>query len=234
MPLRTMEPDVVSLLVDEMTAMGVNFVTGNEITSLASAADGTKTVQTKDGTDHPGYDEVLFAIGRKPVTDTLNLGAAGVEVTERGEVVVDKTSKTTADGVYAVGDIITGACRRHASRKKNQLRPPAAAASPRSDGPPRLWSPAGAVQLTPVAIAAGRLLSDRLFNNVPVEETCMDYEQVPTVVFSHPPLAVMGLTEAQVTPRWHPTPLGDTPPGPHPDWSSDALCRPSSATARRR
>ena len=47
----------------------------------------------------------------------------------------------------------------------------------------------GAVDLTPVAIAAGRLLSDRLFGGVPEEQTKMDYENVPTVVFSHRRLA---------------------------------------------
>ena len=53
-----------------------------------------------------------------------------------------------------------------------------------------------------MAIAAGRLLSDRLFNGVPEAETKMDYDLVPTVVFSHPTLAVMGLTEAEAVARY--------------------------------
>lgn len=166
LPLRTMEPDVVSLLVDEMAAVGVTWVKG-EIASIEGTKDGPKTATLKSGESHGGYDEVLFAIGRKPVTDTLNLDLAGVETTARGEVVVDDASKTTADGVYAVGDIITGA-----------------------------------IQLTPVAIAAGRLLSDRLFAGLPLEQTKMDYDMVPTVVFSHPPMAVMGLTESQAAEKY--------------------------------
>jgi len=166
MPLRTMEPDVVSLLVEEMTAAGVNWVTNADIGSLTIADDGTKTATLKSGAQHTGYDEVLYAIGRRPVTDSLNLEAAGVETTPAGEVVVDPASRTTAQGVYAVGDIITGA-----------------------------------IQLTPVAIAAGRLLSDRLYGGVPEEQTIMDYDMVPTVVFSHPTMAVMGLTEAQAVER---------------------------------
>lgn len=53
----------------------------------------------------------------------------------------------------------------------------------------------GYVELTPVAVKAGRQLSERLFNNKP--EARMDYELVPTVVFSHPPIGTMGLTEPQ-------------------------------------
>jgi glutathione reductase (NADPH) len=52
----------------------------------------------------------------------------------------------------------------------------------------------GRLQLTPVAIAAGRRLSDRLFGNQP--ERYLDYENVPTVIFGHPPIGTVGLSEA--------------------------------------
>lgn len=44
-------------------------------------------------------------------------------------------------------------------------------------------------------MAAGRRLSERLFNNKPNEH--LDYENIPTVVFSHPPIGTVGLTEDQ-------------------------------------
>jgi mycothione reductase len=50
-------------------------------------------------------DLVLVAIGRTPNSDLLNLPAAGIEVTEDGHVVVDACQHTTADGVWALGDI---------------------------------------------------------------------------------------------------------------------------------
>lgn len=53
----------------------------------------------------------------------------------------------------------------------------------------------GRAQLTPVAIAASRRLGDRLFNNQP--ERKLDYENIPTVMFSHPPIGTVGLTEEQ-------------------------------------
>ncbi len=51
----------------------------------------------------------------------------------------------------------------------------------------------GRVQLTPVAIAAGRRLADRLFGGDP--ESRLEYRNIPTVVFSHPPVATIGLSE---------------------------------------
>lgn len=51
----------------------------------------------------------------------------------------------------------------------------------------------GRALLTPVAIAAGRRLSDRLFGGMP--ERFLDYANIPTVVFGHPPIGTVGLTE---------------------------------------
>jgi glutathione reductase (NADPH) len=52
----------------------------------------------------------------------------------------------------------------------------------------------GVAPLTPVAIAAGRRLSDRLFGGM--KDRRLDYSNIPTVIFSHPPIGTVGLTEA--------------------------------------
>ncbi len=57
----------------------------------------------------------------------------------------------------------------------------------------------GRAQLTPVAIAAARRLGDRLFGGM--AESRLDYEDIPTVVFSHPPIGTVGLTEDQARER---------------------------------
>jgi glutathione reductase (NADPH) len=57
----------------------------------------------------------------------------------------------------------------------------------------------GQAQLTPVAIAAGRRLSDRLFGGM--TDRHLDYSNIPTVVFSHPPIGTVGLTEAAARER---------------------------------
>ena len=53
----------------------------------------------------------------------------------------------------------------------------------------------GRAALTPVAIAAGRRLADRLFNHQ--SESKLDYSLIPSVVFSHPPIGTVGLTEEE-------------------------------------
>jgi glutathione reductase (NADPH) len=58
----------------------------------------------------------------------------------------------------------------------------------------------GAAQLTPVAIAAGRRLSDRLFGGM--KDRKLDYDNIPTVIFSHPPIGTVGLSEAEARSRF--------------------------------
>lgn len=53
----------------------------------------------------------------------------------------------------------------------------------------------GCPALTPVAIAAGRRLADRLYGGM--EDRHLDYELIPTVIFSHPPMGTIGMTEEQ-------------------------------------
>jgi len=57
----------------------------------------------------------------------------------------------------------------------------------------------GREALTPVAIAAGRRLADRLFGGKPDRK--LVYENIPTVIFTHPPVGTVGLTEAQARER---------------------------------
>jgi glutathione reductase (NADPH) len=58
----------------------------------------------------------------------------------------------------------------------------------------------GRAQLTPVAIAAGRRLSDRLWGGQP--DRFLDYENVPTVIFGHPPIGTVGLTEVEARAKY--------------------------------
>jgi len=58
----------------------------------------------------------------------------------------------------------------------------------------------GKLDLTPVAIAAGRRLSERLFNGK--DNLYLEYKNIPTVVFTHPPIGTIGLTEEEAKEKY--------------------------------
>lgn len=70
------------------------------------------------------------------------------------------------------------------------------------DGVFALGDVCGNVELTPMAIAAGRRLADRLFGGPQFEGVKVSYENVPTVVFSHPPIGTIGLSEQQALDKY--------------------------------
>ena len=158
-PLRNQDPLIVDTLLEVLEQDGIRLHTQAIPQEVVKNADGSLTLKLEDGRETT-VDSVVWAIGREPTTDAINLQAAGVETNARGFVKVDKYQNTNVKGIYAVGDIIEGG-----------------------------------IELTPVAVAAGRRLSERLFNHKPDEH--LDYNLVPTVVFSHPPIGTVGLTEPQ-------------------------------------
>ena len=60
----------------------------------------------------------------------------------------------------------------------------------------------GVVELTPMAIAAGRRLADRLFGPEEYQNAKVSYEHVPTVVFSHPTIGTIGLSEQKAIEKY--------------------------------
>ncbi|HYZ17879.1 MAG TPA: dihydrolipoyl dehydrogenase [Candidatus Acidoferrum sp.] len=64
------------------------------------------------------FDQVLVAVGRRPVSDTLNLAAAGLQTTERGFVEVDAQRRTKVEGIFAIGDITGAPMLAHKAMKE--------------------------------------------------------------------------------------------------------------------
>lgn len=157
-PLRNFDPLIVDTLLEVIKNEGPTLHTQAIPQSVVKNADNSLTLTLEDGRSET-VDCLIWAIGREPAVDSINLQAAGVALNEKGYIKVDKFQNTNVADLYAVGDNT------------------------------------GAVELTPVAVAAGRRLSERLFNNKPNEH--LDYSNVPTVVFSHPPIGTVGLTEPQ-------------------------------------
>lgn len=156
-PLRTFDSYIVEGLVNEMEKTGLPLHTHKVPVKLEETEQGI-TIHFEDGSSHTA-SQVIWATGRRPNVDGLELEKAGVTLNERGFIQVDEYQNTVVDGIYALGDVT------------------------------------GEKELTPVAIKAGRTLSERLFNGKTSAK--MDYTTIPTVVFSHPAIGTVGLTEDQ-------------------------------------
>ncbi len=71
-----------------------------------------------DGEEPIRCDRVLMAVGRKPNTEGLNLESCGVELNSRGFIPVGSHFETTAEGVYAIGDVIGGPMLAHKAEEE--------------------------------------------------------------------------------------------------------------------
>lgn len=84
--------------------LGVDFRFGEAIDGMTSRDDAVELTTDGEGDPIPA-DRVLVAVGREPVTDTVDFEAAGIELTEAGTVRVDDVGRTSVDHVFAVGDV---------------------------------------------------------------------------------------------------------------------------------
>ncbi|RAN77647.1 mercuric reductase [Bacillus sp. SRB_336] len=107
------DADVSSAVANALTADGVTVIFGAEAASVARTG-GMVTVELSDGRKVEA-EEILVAVGRDPVTSGLGLDAAGVELTESGLVRVDEYLRTTAENVWAAGDVAGSPQFTHAS-----------------------------------------------------------------------------------------------------------------------
>ena len=95
---------------------GITAMTGVKLSEVETSGDGvTCTVETGKGDETLDADVLLVAVGRGPVTEGAGLDAAGVEVDDRGFVVVDEYSRTNVDNIWALGDVIDTLGLAHAS-----------------------------------------------------------------------------------------------------------------------
>jgi glutathione reductase (NADPH) len=101
--LRGFDDDVRSHLTEEMEKRGIKVILGAQHTAIEKTATGL-TSRFSDGHEVES-DVVMFSLGREPYVEGLNLEAAGVTLTERGAVKVDKFSKTNVANIWAVGDV---------------------------------------------------------------------------------------------------------------------------------
>ncbi|GAB0314856.1 FAD-containing oxidoreductase [Staphylococcus pseudintermedius] len=96
---------IAQQVTEDLTQKGIQFIYNAETEAIEDEADVTKVV-TNQGTFEA--DAILVATGRKPNTEGLNLEAAGVQLGQRGEIIVNDKLQTSVDHIYAVGDVHSG------------------------------------------------------------------------------------------------------------------------------
>jgi NAD(P) transhydrogenase len=99
-----MDAEISGLLAKAFAGMGIRLVLGQGVATIGRQ-EGRLAVTLADG-EIVRPEKVLFAAGRAGNTEDLGLAEAGIEVDQRGRIVVDDHFETSAEGVYAAGDVI--------------------------------------------------------------------------------------------------------------------------------
>ncbi len=154
--LRNFDDLIQTSLTAQLEADGIELIRSTRVRSVNTHGDALEIAHTHGALT---TDTLLWATGRDPNVDGLNLAATGVRQDDEGHIPTDDYQNTNVERVYALGDVT------------------------------------GRATLTPVAVAAGRRLADRLFGGQ--TDRHLDYRNIASVVFSHPPVGTVGLTEAE-------------------------------------
>jgi dihydrolipoamide dehydrogenase len=107
-PLTMLDIDVSDEIVKLARKKGIVITTSAKVTKIRESQNGMAVVSyEKDGEEQLSVsDKVLFAIGRVPNMDGLNIEAAGVELNDRGRgIKVDEKMHTSKNHIYAIGDV---------------------------------------------------------------------------------------------------------------------------------
>ncbi|MGC1181428.1 glutathione-disulfide reductase [Legionella sp.] len=163
-PLSRFDPVLGDTLLEIMQQQGIHIHQNHKACEISLNNNGSKTIVCHSGSKINNIDVIIYAVGRKPRTNNLNLAKTNVKTDNQGLIVVDAFQTTSTDGIYAIGDV--------------------------TDAP----------ALTPVAIAAGRRLSDRLFGQQ--HDACLNYNFIPSAVFSHPPIGTVGFNEQEAIKKY--------------------------------
>ena len=159
--LRGFDDDVRNTLAAEMVKKGIDIIV-ETIIDRVEKRENDLLLHLSDGSTLE-TDLLMAATGRKPNVENLGLEAAGVELNDKGAIKVDAYSRTTAENIYAVGDVTDR------------------------------------IALTPVAIQEAMAFVDTVYRGRP---RAMDHADVPSAVFSHPPVSTVGLTELEAREKY--------------------------------
>jgi dihydrolipoamide dehydrogenase len=106
---------------------GIEMMLGTKVEGVTEQKAGVKV---KAGDKELKADYLVIAGGRAPDTDALNLDAAGVKTGDRGMIEVDEYQRTSADGIFAIGDLVRGPALAHKASEEGVVAVETAAGHP--------------------------------------------------------------------------------------------------------
>ncbi|PSP28593.1 dihydrolipoyl dehydrogenase [Halobacteriales archaeon QH_2_65_14] len=117
------EDDVTKVVREHAEDLGIEFHFGERALEWEEMGEGlTVKTEDEDGTvSEFGAEKCLVAVGRQPVTDTLNLDAVDVETTDGGFIETDGQARTSEDTIFAVGDVAGEPMLAHKAFKEGEV-----------------------------------------------------------------------------------------------------------------
>ena len=112
------DEEIAKAAAKEIAKQNVQIVTE---ANVESAEAGESSVKLSYGGEEHEFDYLCIAAGRSPDVDGLGLGEAGVELDDSGLIAVDDHLHTSADGVYAIGDLVRGPALAHKASEEGVL-----------------------------------------------------------------------------------------------------------------
>ena len=151
--------DIAKAASAEFRKQGLDIKLGAKVSAAKAGKNGvTVNYDDKAGAQSIEVDKLVVAVGRRPFTDGLTADDAGIQLDERGFIVVDQECRTRVKGVYAIGDCVRGAMLAHKASEE------------------------------------GVMVADLIAGEIAE----MNYDVIPSVLYTAPEIAWTGKTEEQV------------------------------------
>lgn len=103
--LRGFDDMIRETLTDAMITSGIHKEYHFKVARLFKAADGSITVESEDGQHLEGFDQVVWAVGRRTLIEPLKLDNVGITPNGKGYIDVDDEHRTNVPNIFAIGDV---------------------------------------------------------------------------------------------------------------------------------
>jgi dihydrolipoyl dehydrogenase len=121
------DKDMARVVERQFKKNGMEVLLGTKVEAVTEQKNG---VTVKAGNQEVKADYLVIAGGRRPDTDPLNLDAAGVKTDDSGQIEIDEYQRTSADGIFAIGDLVRGPALAHKAEEEGVVAVETAAGAP--------------------------------------------------------------------------------------------------------